>query len=83
MADPPASSNDGADSGVGPDRGSTTTYPGTPRWVKVSGIVAIILVVLVVIVMVASGGSHGPGRHLPSGDAGGHVLAMAHGTHRP
>ena len=36
------------------------TYPGTPRWVKVSGIVTLVLVLLVVIVMVASGGNHGP-----------------------
>ena len=80
MADPPASPN--GDSGVGPDRGSTTTYPGTPRWVKVSGIVAIILVVLVVIVMVASGGSHGPGRHGPASDTSrGHTGPPAGVTH--
>jgi hypothetical protein len=67
----------------GHDRQSSNAYPGTPRWVKVSVIVALILGLLVVVIMVASGGSHGPGRHLPSGDAGGRVLAMAHGTHRP
>jgi hypothetical protein len=47
-------------------------YPGTPRWVKVSGIVAIGLVLLVVIILVTGiGGPHGPGRHIRSGDAGG------------
>ena len=47
-------------------------YPGAPRWVKVSGIIAIGLVLLVVIVVVTGvGGPHGPGRHIPSGDAGG------------
>ncbi|MGH3985549.1 MAG: hypothetical protein ACRDST_23415 [Pseudonocardiaceae bacterium] len=63
MADPPP------DTGVGPDRESTT---GTPRWVKVSGIIAIVLVLLFVIMMFAGiGGSHGPGRHTPSGGPGG------------
>ena len=37
---------------------------GTPRWVKVFGIIAIVLVVLVVIALLA-GGEHGPGRHMP------------------
>jgi hypothetical protein len=47
-------------------------YPGTPRWVKASGIVVGILALLVVVVVAAGvGGPHGPGRHLRSGDAGG------------
>ncbi|MBI4203331.1 MAG: hypothetical protein HY532_09500 [Chloroflexi bacterium] len=43
-------------------------YPGTPRWVKVSGIIAIVLVLVVAIVLFAGGGpgDHGPGRHTPS-----------------
>jgi hypothetical protein len=44
-------------------------YPGTPRWAKVFGIIAIVVVLLVVAVMVIGGGEHGPGRHTPSGDA--------------
>lgn len=48
------------------------SYPGTPRWVKVFGIIAIGLVLLVVImVFTGVGGPHGPGRHIPSGAAGG------------
>jgi len=47
-------------------------YPGTPRWVKVFGIIVIVLVLLVVAMMFI-GGEHGPGRHAPSGDAGGRV----------
>jgi hypothetical protein len=47
-------------------RGSSNGYPGTPRWVKVSGIVALILIVLVVVVMMLGGGEHGPMRHIPS-----------------
>lgn len=46
-------------------------YPGTPRWAKVFGI--IVLVLLVVAMMFIGGGEHGPGRHAPSGDAGGQV----------
>ena len=48
----------------------TEESPGTPRWVKVFAIIALIVVVLVAIVMVAGGGTHGPSRHSPSGDAG-------------
>lgn len=52
-----------------PDRRST---PGTPRWVKVSGIIALVLILLLVIMVLVGGGNHGPGRHIPSGGAGGH-----------
>jgi len=44
--------------------------PGTPRWVKVFGIIALVVVVLFVVVMLA-GGDHGPSRHTPP--AGGHT----------
>ena len=49
----------GDPTGVGPDRQSTT---GTPRWLRVSAIIALVLVVLVVVMLVVVGG-HGPGRH--------------------
>lgn len=65
MADPPTDPDTGTD-----PRDFVPT--GAPRWVKVSGIIAIVLVLLIVIVMLASGGRHGPGRHLRSGDNGGH-----------
>ncbi len=48
-------------------------YPGTPRWVKVLGIIVVVVVLLVAAVMLISGGEHGPGRHTQSGDAGGQV----------
>ena len=48
-------------------------YPGTPRWVKVFGIIVIVVVLLVVAMMFIVGGEHGPGRHTQSGDAGGQV----------
>jgi hypothetical protein len=61
-----------------PDRRSTT---GTPRWVKVFGIIALVLVLLFVISLLA-GVRHGPGLHTPSSDAGGHIRltsVTAHG----
>jgi hypothetical protein len=48
-------------------------YPGTPRWVKVFGIIVIVVVLLVVAGMFIGGDEHGPGRHTPSGDASGQV----------
>jgi hypothetical protein len=55
-------------------------YPGIPRWVKVFGIIVIILVLLVVIIVFTGvGGEHGPGRHTPSGDAGGRTPPTQHG----
>ena len=48
-------------------------YPGTPRWVKVFGVIVIVVVLLVVAMMFLLGGEHGPGRHAQSGDAGGQV----------
>jgi hypothetical protein len=52
-------------------------YPGTPRWVKVFGIIVIVLAVLVIAMMFIGGGKHGPGRHTQSGDAGGQVLSSS------
>lgn len=49
-------------------------YPGTPRWVKVFGII-VIAVVLLVVAMLFIGGGHGPGRHALSGDAGGQAAS--------
>ena len=69
MADPPPY----PDTGVEPDRGSTT---GTPRWVKVFGIIALVAVVLFLVVMLIGGGEHGPGRHMSAGGSdttGGHT----------
>lgn len=65
MADPPTDPHSGTDP-------HDFVPTGAPRWVKVSGIIAIVLVLLIVAVLLASGGRHGPGRHLRSGDSGGH-----------
>lgn len=78
MADPlpyPDSKSDTDDAtDVRPDRRSTTrrSTTRTPRWVYVFAIIAIVLVLLFV-VQILMGGNHGPGRHTPSGDAGGHT----------
>jgi len=64
MANPSPYPDSGVDTGVEPDREST---PGTPRWVKVFGIIALIVILLVVIVLLTGGGpgggGHGPIRH--------------------
>jgi hypothetical protein len=64
---------------VGPDREPTT---GTPRWVKVFGLIALVAVVLFLILLLTGGpGRHGPGRH--TGGLGGHTPpagVTAHGV---
>lgn len=46
-------------------------YPGTPRWVKISGVILGLLILLAAILMVSGiGGPHGPGRHLSPADTG-------------
>lgn len=66
MADPPRLPDSEGDSGMGPDRGPTA---GTPRWVKVFGIITIAVVLLFAILLL-SGRGHGPGRHLSGALAG-------------
>lgn len=72
---------------VGPDRALTT---GTPRWVKVFGLIALVVIVLFVVVMLVGGGEHGPGRHSPGGGSdtpgGGHTgppPGFEHGDPQP
>ena len=58
-------------------------YPGAPRWVKASSIVAGVLTLLVVILIHAGGG---PNHHIPTGDAGGQTppsRAAEHGGRQP
>ncbi|MBI4421970.1 MAG: hypothetical protein HY560_14190 [Gemmatimonadetes bacterium] len=39
-------------------------YPGTPRWAKVFGTIALVVILLFVMLMFTRGpGGHGPGRH--------------------
>jgi hypothetical protein len=59
-----------------------TQTAGTPRWVKVFGIVAFVLVVVVAVMLVAGRGGHGPGRHAPGADgSGSHTGPPAGVTH--
>ena len=63
--DPDAS---GGDTSPRLDRRSTT---GPPRWVKISGIIAVVVVLLIVILLLTGGpGRHGPGRHASYGGLG-------------
>jgi hypothetical protein len=59
------------------DRGPTA---GTPRWVKVSGIIALALVVLLLILLLA-GGNHGPSRHQSARGYGGQLPSVATAAH--
>ena len=73
MADPSPLRDSAASTGADPDDGSTA---GTPRWVKVFGIIAFI-VILFFVVSLLLGVRHGPGRHAVSGGASGHVSPLA------
>jgi hypothetical protein len=61
VVEPPRSPDASDDTGAGAGRGSIT---GTPRWVKVFGIIAVALVVLVIFMLLTG---HGPGRHASGG----------------
>jgi hypothetical protein len=62
MTDPPSYPDTGHDTGVEPDRESTT---GIPRWVWMSGIIVAVVVLAVVAVMVIGGRDDGPGPPTP------------------
>jgi hypothetical protein len=52
-----------ADEPPDPDSdGDSKDDTGTPRWVKVFGLVALVLVLLFIILMLTG---HSPGRHMP------------------
>ena len=60
MTDAPRDPGTGDDAGAGPYREPPAR---TPRWVIVSGIIALAVIVLFVVVLLVGGGEHGPGRH--------------------
>jgi hypothetical protein len=74
MADPSPHPDATTGTGLGRDDGPA---PGTPRWVKISGIIAVVVAVLFVILLIFGGGNHGPARHLPPADA------IEHGPRQP
>ena len=83
MADASRDPDRRGDTDEGLDRVSTTARAGTPRWVKVFGIITLVVLVLMVVLLFAIGGEHGPGRHLPAGDDGSHPPPVAYSVHRP
>jgi hypothetical protein len=58
VAEPPRNPEAGDEPGGALD---VESAPGTPRWVKVLGLVALVVVVLFVILLLMGG--HGPARH--------------------
>jgi hypothetical protein len=72
MADS-SNSDSGDDTSAGSDREAGA---GTPRWVKVFGIIGLVIVLLFVIMMLG-GGRHGPHRHTPSVDTAGQTRPAA------
>ncbi len=65
MADAPTHPGPGDDAGA--DIGGEPPVHA-PRWVKVSGVIALVVVAMLALLLLAGGGQHGPGRHAPSGD---------------
>ena len=57
---------------AGGTRGEAGSEAGMPRWVKAFGVVIVVLILLLGgLKLLGVGGDHGPGRHAPSGGAGG------------
>lgn len=46
--------------------GASDAYPGMPRWVKITLIVVAVGVLVALAAALLLGGSHGPGRHVPT-----------------
>ena len=61
MSEPPRN----PDPGDGPAAADVDPSAGTPRWVKVFGLIALVLVVAFVVLLLA--GRHGPSRHSDGG----------------
>ena len=60
MAEPARNRPEGPDAETGD--APAASQSGTPRWVKVAGVIALVVLVMLVVALL-SGGKHGPGRH--------------------
>jgi hypothetical protein len=72
------------DSEHGTTNGRSSPEPrasGTPRWVKVFGIIAVAVVVLIVVLLLVGG--HGPGRHMGAGVGGAGIATGTAGAGWP
>jgi hypothetical protein len=53
---------------------------GTPRWVKLFGIILVVIILMFGILQLTNlGGEHGPGRHIPSSGADSGLPSVVHG----
>jgi hypothetical protein len=60
------------------ENSSTSTAPGIPRWVKVSGMVVVALIILFAVLHLS--GAHGPASHMSSGEQN---MTMTDGSSTP
>jgi hypothetical protein len=78
VTESPPSTSAAEETDSNPGRTSAAAaYPGTPRWVKLGGIIAVVVILLVVLIMAIAGGEHGPARHIPSGSGAALQIATA------
>jgi hypothetical protein len=74
MTEPSADRDDpAADRSSGP---GSVPVAGTPRWVKVLGVLVLLLVLIVVVLHLTGNGPGGPGSHLGLAVAGGALAAV-------
>jgi hypothetical protein len=74
---PPYPDSTDDDTGLGSNRESP---PGTPRWVKVFGIIAILLILLFVVLHLSGNRFQ---NHTFSGGTGDHTPPIEHGVQQP
>ena len=75
MTSPPTAPETNHDVGASGGRSSSG---GTPRWVKLLGVIVIALILLFGILQFVGGGGHGPGRHAPDSNPASHTPPIEH-----
>jgi hypothetical protein len=66
----PKLTNNDPEIGDEAERAGRRPTSGTPRWVKIIGVIALVLALAVIVMLILGGGEHGPGRHTGSQPAG-------------